>query len=111
MADFFTPLRLEDDYNLSFGAPPAQPSATERELGPYTIRDGVIPGTLGTTWSRDTLFDGSRGEIGLAWSIFKIFGTPTDESWPVSDPSFFINKPQLTRDQSDVQRSSPLPKG
>lgn len=38
-------------------------------------------------WVRDTLFDASRGEIGLAWSIFKLRGTPTTEIWPVSrDP-------------------------
>ncbi|KAJ7726365.1 kinase-like domain-containing protein [Mycena metata] len=35
-----------------------------------------------TRWARDTLFNGRRGEIGLAWSIFKVRGTPTRESWP-----------------------------
>jgi cyclin-dependent kinase 8/11 len=35
-------------------------------------------------WDRQTLFDASRGTIGLAWSVFKVFGTPTKESWPVS---------------------------
>ena len=35
-------------------------------------------------WDRRTLFDATRGSIGLAWSIFKIFGTPSNENWPVS---------------------------
>ena len=35
-------------------------------------------------WTRRTLFDASRGTIGLAWSIFKVFGTPSKENWPVS---------------------------
>lgn len=35
------------------------------------------------TWVRTSLFDAERGSIGLAWSIFKIRGTPNDEIWPV----------------------------
>ncbi|KAG7571013.1 hypothetical protein FFLO_00977 [Filobasidium floriforme] len=27
-------------------------------------------------WKRQTLFDGESGEIGLAWSIFRVMGTP-----------------------------------
>ena len=34
-------------------------------------------------WYRDPLFDSTRGELGLAWSLFKIRGTPTPETWPV----------------------------
>ena len=34
-------------------------------------------------WERYSLFDGSRGDIGLAWSIFRIRGSPTPENWPV----------------------------
>ncbi|KAJ4490190.1 kinase-like domain-containing protein [Lentinula aciculospora] len=42
-----------------------------------------------TRYTRNSLFDVSRGEIGLAWSIFKVFGTPREpankqeeaESW------------------------------
>jgi len=33
-------------------------------------------------WERYSLFDGSRGDIGLAWSIFRIRGSPTAENWP-----------------------------
>ncbi|KAI9511892.1 kinase-like protein [Russula earlei] len=33
-------------------------------------------------WERYSLFDGSRGDIGLAWSIFRTRGPPTPENWP-----------------------------
>ncbi|KAF8313182.1 kinase-like protein [Clavulina sp. PMI_390] len=33
-------------------------------------------------WSRKTLFTASRGEIGQIWSIFRLLGTPTEDSWP-----------------------------
>jgi hypothetical protein len=38
-------------------------------------------------WKRQTLFDGESGEIGLAWSIFRVMGTPGSEGggeWKVS---------------------------
>lgn len=39
-------------------------------------------------WERYSLFDGSRGDIGLAWSIFRSRGSPTPEIWPVRSFSF-----------------------
>ncbi|CED82239.1 Cdk activating kinase (CAK)/RNA polymerase II transcription initiation/nucleotide excision repair factor TFIIH/TFIIK, kinase subunit CDK7 [Phaffia rhodozyma] len=36
----------------------------------------------GKNWRRKSLFVSDRGEIGLAASIFRILGTPTDELWP-----------------------------
>ncbi|KAM6498866.1 CMGC/CDK protein kinase [Amanita muscaria] len=33
-------------------------------------------------WTRSSLFNGTRGELGLIWSIFKTMGTPTETSWP-----------------------------
>jgi serine/threonine protein kinase len=33
---------------------------------------------------RTTLFDDGFGDIGLAGSIFRVLGTPTGETWPVS---------------------------
>lgn len=36
------------------------------------------------TWVRRKLFDAERGDVGLAGSIFKVRGSPNDESWPVS---------------------------
>lgn len=38
-----------------------------------------------TGYRRETLFDGSKGDIGLAGSIFGLLGLPADEKdWPVS---------------------------
>lgn len=54
----------------------------------FFVPEALRIGYPDSYWQRDTLFKGSRGEIGLAWSIFKIFGTPTKESWPVSDITF-----------------------
>jgi serine/threonine protein kinase len=34
--------------------------------------------------ARTTLFDDDFGDIGLAGSIFRVLGTPTAETWPVS---------------------------
>jgi serine/threonine protein kinase len=44
-------------------------------------------------WKRQTLFDGESGEIGLAWSIFRVMGTPGSEGggeWKVSSRSFSV---------------------
>ena len=38
----------------------------------------------GAVWTRQTIFDGGRGEIGLAGSIFKLRGTPAEDDWRVS---------------------------
>jgi len=60
-------------------------------LPPFIIPKYLHIGYPAALWTRDTLFNGERGEIGLAWSIFKIFGTPTKDSWPVSSPSSFLH--------------------
>ncbi|KAI0319547.1 kinase-like domain-containing protein [Amylostereum chailletii] len=43
-------------------------------------------------WERYPLFDSSRGDIGLAWSIFKTRGSPTTEIWPT-----FTDLPDATK--------------
>jgi len=59
-----------------------------QQVKPFLIPKYLRVGYPGAQWTRETLFNGDRGEIGLAWSIFKVFGTPTAESWPVSWFSF-----------------------
>jgi hypothetical protein len=81
LAEFFTPLRLlhseelDDDDEISDVEDPHPPQ-------PF-----IVPRNLGldpdARWVRDTLFNASRGEIGLAWSIFRVRGTPTPDIWPV----------------------------
>ena len=81
-AQFFTALRLSDD--------DVDDTEIDKELEPDDAPPTpfIVPKHLrsnpGSQWTRESLFNGDMGEIGLAWSIFKIFGTPTAESWPVS---------------------------
>ncbi|KAK0209199.1 kinase-like domain-containing protein [Desarmillaria ectypa] len=81
-AEFFTPLLPEE--NDEYDYPPELCDANP-------------------TLVRKTLFDGTRGEIGLAWSIFKIIGTPTEDSWPT-----FRELPDASRVQFVVVPPVPL---
>jgi len=77
-AQFFTALRLSDDDDTEID--------TDLEPDDAPPTPFIVPKHLrihlGAQWTRESLFNGEMGEIGLAWSIFKIFGTPTTESWP-----------------------------
>ncbi|KAK0479661.1 kinase-like protein [Armillaria novae-zelandiae] len=83
LAEFFTPLLPEDE--------------DEEDDYPPELRDA------NPTLIRKALFDGTRGEIGLAWSIFKILGTPTEDSWPT-----FQQLPDASRVQFIVVPPVPL---
>ncbi|KAI0936884.1 hypothetical protein AcV5_004914 [Taiwanofungus camphoratus] len=84
LAEFFTPLRLQrqhDEYD--------DDSASESDIDdgdaprpPFIVTKPLAIGEPDTVWTRESLFDASRGSIGLAWSIFKVLGTPTEENWP-----------------------------
>ena len=88
-AHFFTPLRLwsaekdDDDDDDETDTLKITPT-------PFIVPKYISIGYPGAQWTRNSLFNGEKGEIGLAWSIFKIFGTPTTESWPVSFLHFFF---------------------
>ncbi|KAF5352566.1 hypothetical protein D9756_006173 [Leucocoprinus leucothites] len=78
LASFFTPLRLvspDDDLEDDF-------SQQEVQNEPFIVPCHLNLTSPDTHWSRDTLYDSSRSEIGLAWSIFKIHGTPNEDTWP-----------------------------
>ncbi|KAJ7729087.1 CMGC/CDK protein kinase [Mycena maculata] len=81
LAEMFSALRLcpddEDDFD---GEEPVY--SAQAGDAPFVVPLWLQVGRPETHWCRDTLFNGRRGEIGLAWSIFKIRGTPTDETWP-----------------------------
>ena len=71
----------DDDDSDSFEDEPGQKPEL---LGGYLLCADVRMLTLATSrWSRTSLFNGRRGDLGLAWSIFQIRGTPNDSNWPV----------------------------
>jgi hypothetical protein len=82
LAEFFTPLRMlqsgDDDDDLSDD----DEATTAIGNGSHVVPVGHEP-RLRARWRRQNLFDASKGEIGLAWSIFKTRGTPTERTWPV----------------------------
>jgi len=77
-AGFFTTLRMnadeDEDEDGSF-------VSEDNRDKPFVIPETIRPGAP-QKWFRDSLFNAERGEIGLAWSIFKILGSPTEENWP-----------------------------
>lgn len=81
-AEFFTSLRLHDRYDDD--EDPDDDFDEEQPKPPFIIPKSVGVNDPDAEWTRDSLFDASRGSIGLAWSIFKTRGTPTQETWPVS---------------------------
>lgn len=78
-AEFFTTLHrhaLADDFD-------EDEDAEERGDPPKAyIFDELPVAWARSEWERYSLFDGSRGDIGLAWSIFRTRGSPTPETWP-----------------------------
>ena len=70
-AQFFTALRLSDDDDDT-----EIDTGLESDDAPPTpfIVPKHLRSCLGSQWTRESLFNGEMGEIGLAWSIFKKIG-------------------------------------
>jgi cyclin-dependent kinase 8/11 len=83
-AEFFTPLRLSSSSDSDGDDDDDSAASAKKEMKPFILPSNVRPGDPSARWRRDSLFNAERGEIGLAWSIFRIRGTPTNETWPVS---------------------------
>ncbi|EUC56612.1 Serine/Threonine kinase catalytic domain protein [Rhizoctonia solani AG-3 Rhs1AP] len=49
---------------------------------PFNVPGSVTSLDRSGSWHRMSLFDSTRGEIGLIASIFKLLGTPTEQTWP-----------------------------
>jgi len=80
-AEFFTALRLRNANDRDDDSDTASDEDDYR-LEPH-IMDKAKWEWSRLEWERYPLFDSRRGDIGLAWSIFKIRGSPTKENWPV----------------------------
>ncbi|KAI0368917.1 kinase-like protein, partial [Pilatotrama ljubarskyi] len=87
-AEFFLPLRLhrtyDEDEDPWFSGDDDGDSDTEEspQKPPFIIPKGLTPDSPDVEWTRESLYDASRGAIGLAFSIFKVHGTPSEETWP-----------------------------
>jgi serine/threonine protein kinase len=81
-AEFFTPLRLcydgDDDDDGNYDS-----NTSDKIKAPFIMPQTKRMYFNQARWVRDSLFNSEQGDIGLAWSIFKCRGTPTDEIWPV----------------------------
>ncbi|THH13491.1 hypothetical protein EW146_g6721 [Bondarzewia mesenterica] len=86
-AEFFTTLRtlVDDDHSDS------DEDVEEDRTKPFIVDDSSYASAC-TEWERCPLFDSTRGDIGLAWSIFKTRGSPNEENWPT-----FTDLPDATK--------------
>lgn len=87
MAEFFTPLRLQrayDDEDEDSDEGDAHPdTGVPLAKLPFIIPKALQPNHPDVEWERDSLYDASKGAIGHAFSIFKVHGTPNEDTWPV----------------------------
>jgi len=95
---FFTSVRLSnvhDDEDFGFEEDAESDSGDEKPAKPaerFIIPKRLRIGDPSNRWARDSLFDSTRGEIGLAWSIFKTRGSPNQANWPS-----FLSLPDATK--------------
>ena len=85
-ADFFRPLKervddvdeWDDDCDEE-----VEEDIQPHEIPPFIFLRSTSQPRI-TSWRRLPIFTADRGDIGLAWSIFKIRGTPSERNWPVN---------------------------
>lgn len=94
ICQFYTPIvvsRRSLYGNLSDEPDEDEDTESTEHVNGYIIPSNINPKAMlayNTTWMRQTLFDATKGTIGLAWSIFKVFGSPSKDNWPVSEQLF-----------------------
>lgn len=76
-------MTLAECFNIDLGAD-SDSSDSDDEIEGFQLRRPP---------PRKLLFSAEFGEIGLAGSIFRVLGTPTEENWPVSSQ---LRKAELT---------------
>ena len=92
-AEFFTPFHpyeLEEEF--IGGSAEDEDEGEQHEARPPFIVPKNFSKQPYIKWERTSLYDSSRGQIGLAWSIFKIHGTPTSETWPVQSLRLYCGR-------------------
>lgn len=83
--DFFRPLKqqLDDVDGWDDNCDEVEEDEEEHAVPPFILLQSPSPSRI-TSWRRLPLFSANRGDIGLAWSIFKVKGTPNEANWPVN---------------------------
>jgi len=84
--DFFRPLKQQLDDVDEWDDDLEEEEVEEGEQHtdtPFIFLRNPPPSRI-ISWRRLRLFDADRGDIGLAWSIFKVRGTPNKTNWPVN---------------------------
>jgi hypothetical protein len=85
-ADFFRPLKQQlddpDEWDDDCDEE-AEEDEQQHTALPFISLQHPSPPRI-NSWRRLPLFDPDRGDIGLAWSIFKVRGTPNETNWPVN---------------------------
>jgi len=85
LCDFFTPLRLVIETHWDSDDDTDEDGRDENDFEETSL-PLIIPKRVAHTqfarWRREHVFDCSRGELSLIWSIFKTRGTPDSTTWP-----------------------------
>ena len=84
-ADFFRPLKQQldmDEWDDDCDEEVEEDEQQHTTL-PFVFLQNPSPSRI-ASWCRLSLFSAERGDIGLAWSIFKVRGTPNETNWPVN---------------------------
>ena len=83
-ADFFRPLEQQlDDAEWGDDLEEEAEEDEQHICQPFILSQDTSTSRV-TSWRRLPLFDADKGDIGLAWSIFKVKGTPNETNWPVN---------------------------
>jgi hypothetical protein len=96
LANFFAPLTLTldadgwEERECDDSDEGEEVAASTASLQHYIYPKQIPASSLRSAWVRAPLFDASKGEIGLLWSIFRTLGTPNEGSWPVSDSNPYL---------------------
>lgn len=97
LAEFFTTLHRRRALSNNFDDDEDDADAEERGDPTKAYLFDELPEVWARPeWERYSLFDGSRGDIGLAWSIFRTRGSPTPENWPVRFPSISPSRSHIS---------------
>jgi len=115
LAIFFAPLTLvlEDGWEereCDDSDEEEEDATSAISLQHYIYPKQIPPPTLRGAWVRKPIFDASKGEIGLLWSIFRTLGTPNEGSWPVSAfcPYLWIPGSEISQGFTQLKGSSSI---